>query len=399
LFYSCFNPKSLGGYAVWSFIVYLNAALAGITAVLIIDYATGLTFRTGSILSLLSGWFLGYIILAWSRKRKHAGTAWAVFMFFFLLIPMVIFIFILTLNKMLHWQLPFGVLMLIYAAVLVVIFLLSQRVLGRLMDTPPPWDKTPKPDERDINLLVRAAHPAFIILTAVILLALLQPWLHYDDLRLWLGALAVGELFWFGSYIYYSYSKWRTKISNSFSLSIIISFLLCTLIMLFDYSKSNSINAGVTLAVLIGFLLGYMALGYLKRKPNFYWGTTIMMMLASFILPIMVILIAIVMRVEVPGWIVGVVWVLGLGIEAISTYSLTARLAGTDNTIENGIDERQQQHILWSSLLGFLALMIMLVFSLLQPWLSPGDTGLWLCDLTVGMTMWLLSYVVLETGR
>jgi hypothetical protein len=384
---------------MWSFIVYLNAALAGITAVLIIDYATGLAFRTGSILGILSGWFLGYIILAWSRKQKHAGTAWALFMFFFLLIPMVFFIFIMTLNKMLHWQLPFGVLMLIYAAVLVVIFLLSQRVLGQLMDTPPPWGQTPKPDERVTNLLVRAAHPAFIILTVVILLALLQPWLHYDDLRLWLGALAVGELFWFGSYIYYSYSKWRTNISNSFSLSIIISFLLCTLIMLFDYSKSNSIDAGATLAVLIGFFIGFYILRYLKRKPNFYWGTTIMMMLASFILPVMVILTSIIMKVEVPGWTIGVVWVLGLGIEAISTYSLTARLAGTDNTLENGIDERQQQHILWSGLLGFLSLMIMLIFSLLQPWVSAEDTRLWLGVLTVGMTMWLLSYVVLETGR
>jgi hypothetical protein len=209
----------------------------------------------------------------------------------------------------------------------------------------------------------------------------------------------VGELFWFGSYIYYSYSKWRTNISNSFSLSIIISFLLCTLIMLFDYSKSNSIDAGATLAVLIGFFIGFYILRYLKRKPNFYWGTTIMMMLASFILPVMVILTSIIMKVEVPGWTIGVVWVLGLGIEAISTYSLTARLAGTDNTLENGIDERQQQHILWSGLLGFLSLMIMLIFSLLQPWVSAEDTRLWLGVLTVGMTMWLLSYVVLETGR
>ncbi len=384
---------------MWSFIVYLNAAIAGITAVLIIDYATGLTFQTGSILCSLSGWFLGYMILAWSRKQKHAGTAWAMFMFFFLLIPMVFFIFIMTLNKMLHWQLPFGVLMFVYAAALVVIFLLSRRILGQLLDTPPPWDQAPNPDDRDINLLVRAAHPAFIILTGVILLALLQPWLHYDDLRLWLGALAVGELFWFGSYIFYFYSKWSSKLTNSFSLSIIISFLLCTVIMLFDYSKSNNIDAGATLAVLIGFLLGYMVLRYLKSNPNFYWGTTIMMMLASFILPVMVILTSIIMRVEVPGWTIGVMWVLGLGIEAISTYSVTARLAGTDNIIENGIDERQQQHVLWSGLLGFLSLMTMLIFSLLQPWISPGDTRLWLGVLTVGMTIWLLSYVVLETGR
>lgn len=384
---------------MWSFIVYLNAALAGITAVLIIDYATGRTFQTGSILCILSGWFLGYMILAWSRKQKHAGTAWALFMFFFLLIPMVFFILIMTLNKMLHWQLPFGVLMFVYVAALVVIFLLSRRALGQLMDTPPPWDQAPKPDERDINLLVRAAHPAFIILTGVILLALLQPWLHYDDLRMWLGALAVGELFWFGSYIFYFYSKWSSKLTNSFSLSVIISFLLCTVIMLFDYSKSNSIDAGATLAVLIGFLLGYMVLRYLKSKPNFYWGTTLMMMLASFILPIMVILTSIIMRVEVPDWTIGVVWVLGLGIEAISTYSLATRLAGTDNSLENGIDERQQQHVLWSGLLGFLSLMIMLIFSLLQPWISPGDTRLWLGILTVGMTIWLLSYVVLETSR
>jgi len=305
---------------MWSFIVYLNAALAGITVVLIIDYATGLAFQTGSILGILSGWFLGYIILTWSRKQKHAGTAWAVFMFFFLLIPMVFFILIMTLNKMLHWQLPFGVLMFVYAAALAVIFLLSRRALGQLMDTPPPWDKTSKPDERDINLLVRAAHPAFIILTGVILLALLQPWLHYDDLRLWLGALAIGELFWFASFIFYSYTKWRSKFSNPFSLTVIIGFLLCTVIMLVDYGKNSNINAGATLAVLIGFLLGYMVLRYLKSKPNFYWGTTLMMMLASFILPIMVILTSIIMRVEVPGWTIGVVWVLGLGIEANSTY-------------------------------------------------------------------------------
>ena len=384
---------------MWSFIVYLNAALAGITAVLIIDYATGRTFQTGSILCILSGWFLGYMILAWSRKQKHAGTAWALFMFFFLLIPMVFFILIMTLNKMLHWQLPFGVLMFVYVAALVVIFLLSRRALGQLMDTPPPWDQAPKPDERDINLLVRAAHPTFIILTGVILLALLQPWLHYDDLRLWLGALAVGELFWFASFIFYSYTKWRSKFSNPFSLTVIIGFLLCTVIMLVDYGKNSNINAGATLAVLIGFLLGYMVLRYLKSKPNFYWGTTLMMMLASFILPIMVILTSVIMRVEVPDWTIGVVWVLGLGIEAISTYSVTARLAGTDNVIENGIDERQHQLILWSGLLAFLALTIMLIFSLLQPWVSAEDTRLWLGVLTVGMTIWLLSYVVLETSR
>jgi len=339
------------------------------------------------------------MILAWSRKQKHAGTAWALFMFFFLLMPMVFFIFIMTLNKMLHWQLPFGVLMFVYAAALVVIFLLSRRILGQLMDTPPPWDKTSKPDERDINLLVRAAHPAFIILTGVILLALLQPWLHYDDLRLWLGALAIGELFWFASFIFYSYTKWRSKFSNPFSLTVIIGFLLCTVIMLVDYGKNSNINAGATLAVLIGFLLGYMVLRYLKSKPNFYWGTTLMMMLASFILPIMVILTSVIMRVEVPDWTIGVVWVLGLGIEAISTYSVTARLAGTDNVIENGIDERQHQLILWSGLLAFLALTIMLIFSLLQPWVSAEDTRLWLGVLTVGMTIWLLSYVVLETSR
>ncbi len=383
---------------MWSFIVYLNAALAGITTVLIIDYASGLTFRTGSILSILSGWLLGYIILAWSRKQKP-GTAWAVFMFIFLLIPMVFFILIITLNKMLHWQLPFGVLMLIYAAVLVVIFLLSQRVLGRLMDTPPPWDKTPNPDERDINLLVRTSHLGFIVLTGAMILALLQPWLCYSDLRLWLGTLAVGELFWFASFLLYSYTNWRSKFSNSFSLTVIIGFLLCTVIMLFDYGKNSSIDAGATLAVIVGFFLGYMVLRYLKSKPNFYWVTTIMMMLASFILPAMVVLTSIVIRVDVPGWAVGVVWVLGLGIESISTYSATTRLAGTDTAIENGIDERQQQHVLWSGLFGFLALMIMLIFSLLQPWVSAGDTRLWLGVLTVGMTIWLLSYVVLETGR
>lgn len=385
---------------MWSFIVYLMAALAGTTAILIIDYATDWVFRTGSILSILSGWFLAYIILAWSRKQKHTGTAWAMFMFFFLLIPMVFFTFIMTLNNILHWQLPFGVLMFIYAAALIVIFLLSRRVLGQLlMDIPPPWDKTPKPDERDIHLLVQAGHPGFIILAGAIILALLQPWLHYNDLRLWLGTLAVGELFWFGSFIFYSYTKQRNKLSNFFSLSIIIGFLLCTIVMLFDYSKNNSIDAEATLAVLIGFFLGYIVLRYLKSKPNYYWGTTIIMMLASFILPAMIILAAIVMRVDVPGWAVGLVWVLGLGIESISTYSATTRLAGTDNAIENGIDERQEQHVLWSGLFGFLALMIMLIFSLLQPWVSLEDTRLWLSVLTVGITIWLLSYVVLETGR
>ncbi|HQA50371.1 MAG TPA: hypothetical protein PLP71_08950 [Syntrophomonadaceae bacterium] len=382
---------------MWSFLVYLITAIFGITTVLIIDYATNLPFRTGSIITLLIGWFSGYLILTWSKKQKP-GMAWAVFVFFFLFIPVVLFMLFMTLNKILHWQLPFGVLMLFYAAALVVTFLLIYRVLARQIDTPPPW-YTPKPDERDINLVVQAGYLGFIFLTAATLLALLQPWLPYSDLLLWLGTLAVGELSWLGSYLFNSYTKRRSQLSNSFSLAVIVGFLMCTIVMLVNYSDTRSIDAGATLAVLVGFLLGYMLLRYLKSKTNFYWGTTIIMMLSSFILPAMVILTSILLKVDVPGWAVGLVWFLGLGIETISFNSVSTRLAGTDTPIENNIDERSQQHILLSGLFGFLALTIMLIFSLLQPWISPGDTGLWLGVLTVGMTVWLLTYSVLEISK
>jgi len=120
-------------------------------------------------------------------------------------IPVVLFFLVMGLNKALNLHLSLPLLMVIYLALLIAIFLAAQRIMGRMMTGPvlPP----PEMDEKDVKSMAWSGFIGFGVLSTLLIAALLQPWISYNDLRLWLGVLGTGMLSWFLSFLVFSLAK------------------------------------------------------------------------------------------------------------------------------------------------------------------------------------------------
>jgi len=185
-------------------ILAIYSWLFAVTAILIFDFAGHGVFDTGFILATSCGWFLALLIMVWARG-KDTGTGWAVALMSLMFLPVVLFFLVMGLNKALSLHLSLMTLMVIYLALLITIFLAARRIMGRMM-TGPVLPQA-KMDERDVKSIVWSGFIGFGVLSTLLIAALLQPWISYNDLRLWLGVLGTGMLSWFLSLLVFSLVK------------------------------------------------------------------------------------------------------------------------------------------------------------------------------------------------
>lgn len=178
--------------------------LFAVTAILIFEFARHGVFDTGFILATSGGWFLALLIMVWARG-KDTGTGWAVGMMSLMFIPVVLFFLVMGLNKALSLHLSLPILMVIYLALLIAVFLAARRMMGKMMTGPvlPQAEM----DEKDVKHIIWSGFIGFGVLSTLLIAALLQPWISYNDLRLWLGVLGTGMLSWFLSLLVFSLVK------------------------------------------------------------------------------------------------------------------------------------------------------------------------------------------------
>ena len=185
-------------------ILAIHSWLFAVTVILIFDFARHGVFDTGFILATSGGWFLALLIMVWARG-KDTGTGWAVYLMSMMFIPVVLFFLVMGFNKALNLHLSLQILMIIYLVILIAIFLVARWIMGKMMTGPvlPQAEM----DEKDVKNIVWSGFIGFGVLSTLLIAALLQPWISYNDLRLWLGVLGTGMLSWFLSLLVFSLVK------------------------------------------------------------------------------------------------------------------------------------------------------------------------------------------------
>lgn len=85
-----------------------------------------------------------------------------------------------------------------------------------------------------------------------------------------------------------------------------------------------------------------------------------------------------------------------MGLGATIGWIILSQLSARRPTPEPILDERHQQHNLWSGYWSFLFLNLLLIAALLQPWVLHSQTGLWIGILVAGTGFYLGSLLILE---
>lgn len=180
--------KNMKNNLVW-YLVYL---LIFLVCVIAFDFFKKGIVTSDSILLIISFAPISFLIII---ARKNLLIRWISIVLGALGLPIMLIGFITIICSLFSFDLADWTIIPIYiAGFIVVIYWMISSNTKQLDDSP--FNLPGIIDERNTHYIILSGFGAFIFLNFLIIGALLQPWLPLDDLRLWIGVLITGLLFW-----------------------------------------------------------------------------------------------------------------------------------------------------------------------------------------------------------
>ncbi|NLK52583.1 MAG: hypothetical protein GX295_09095 [Syntrophomonadaceae bacterium] len=154
-------------------------------------------FREGTInpVPVLAGGFGVAIALFLNIAPKKPVVLWIRVLLTTLGIPIVLVGVVLFVLSLFSIQPTGGIIFGIYVAGIIIILCLAKRFGAKC------FLQDPVIDERILLHYAWSGSLSFIFLNFLIIGALLQPWIAFDQFGLWVGILIAGLLFWFATLV------------------------------------------------------------------------------------------------------------------------------------------------------------------------------------------------------
>jgi hypothetical protein len=179
--------------------------------------------------------------------------------------------------------------------------------------------------------------------------------------------------------------------------SVLLAMLIATLTT--QYIWSGRINPAYLLGILAGSAIAWIFLAT-PRKAWLFWVGTLFWVI---FIPVGVVglarWIASRLSVETPLWAaVGIGFLTFLAM-LVYLFHNAARFRLEGGFERPVLDERHQYHFGVSGYWAFLFLNGLIIAALIQPWVSPGQIGLWIGVLVMGLIFWIANLIFLEWKR